>query len=215
MPQPTAITIRAVLGLTKINDGTVLNLLKASLHGLTANSNIFHNPPVALATYSAAIDAYEASIPGALDGGKIAKEEKKKLRVVVLKMYSLLARYVETNCNDDKATFLLLGFQLQPTARTPTPPVSESIRKVERGSNSGQLKLKLMRNKAAGSYQLRWAPIPPDGVPTNWVTLFIALVQSAIIISDLTPGTTYAFQARALLDTGYTDWSDSVTLMCV
>jgi hypothetical protein len=152
-----------------------------------ANSGIFHNPSVDLAAYSAAIDAYEASIPAALDGGKTAIEEKKKLRNVVLKMYSLLARSVETNCNDDKATFLLSGFQVQPLTRTKTPPASESIRKVEQGSNSGQLKVKLMRNKAARSYGLRWAPIPQGGVPSAWTNLLVTLVQTATIVSDLTP----------------------------
>ena len=38
-------------------------------------------------------------------------------------------------------------------------------------------------------------------------------VIRAITVTGLTPGTTYAFQMRALGRLGYTDWSDSVTRM--
>src|SRR4051794_33302971 len=91
MPQ-SPIPIRALLGVSKMKDGIVIPLLKGSLKGLTANSNIFNKLPVDLAAYSAAIDAYEASIPPAMDGSKTAIEQKKKLRNAVLKLYSLLAR---------------------------------------------------------------------------------------------------------------------------
>jgi hypothetical protein len=213
--EKTPIPIRASLGLTKMTDGIVLPLLKSSLKGLSANSAIFNKPPVDLATYSTGIDSYEASIPPALDGSKTAVEQKKKLRAAVLKMYSLLARYVETNCNDDMATFLLSGFHSKPTGtKVAAPPVSETIRKLEQGANSGQISVKLMKNRAAASYELRWAPVPPGGAPISWVNQPITLVKTAITISSLTPGTTYAFGVRALINNSYTDWSDSVTLMC-
>jgi hypothetical protein len=216
MSQPNAIPIRALLGLTKMADGIIVPLLKGSLKGLMANSNIFNKPPVDLAEYSAAIDAFEASIPAAIDGGKTAIEQKKKLRNAVLKLYSQLAHYVETNCNDDIATFLLSGFQAKPFTKTVPPPASESIRKIEHGDNSGQVSVKLMKNKKAASYELRWASVPPGGGPISWVNQQpISLVRTATTITGLTPGTTYAFQVRAVLDSGYTDWSDSVTMMAV
>src|SRR5262245_42976899 len=121
MSQSTPIPIRAALGLTKMVDGIVVPLLKGSLKGLTTNANIFNKPPVDLAAYSAAIDAFEASIPPAMDGSKTAIEQKKKLRNIVLKMYSLLARYVETNCDDDLATFLLSGFFVKQSTKNFTP----------------------------------------------------------------------------------------------
>ena len=67
----------------------------------------------------------------------------------------------------------------------------------------------------AGSYELRWAPVPAGGVPTAWMTQPIVNVRSATVVTGLTPGTTYAFQARAVLQSGYTDWTDSVTKMAV
>ena len=42
----------------------------------------------------------------------------------------------------------------------------------------------------------------------------VASVRPSTTIAGLTPGTTYAFQVRALTKNGYTDWSDSVTIIC-
>jgi hypothetical protein len=208
------IRVRARLGLTKMVDGLIVPILKSSLKGLTANLDTFSKPSVNLGEYSAAISAYEDSLPAAMDGGKTAVEQKNKLRDVAIGMYALLARYVEHHCNDDMATFLLSGFQAVPSTRTQTPPASESIRKVEPGANSGQIKVTLMPFRRGKSYELRWATVPAGGVPANWITIPLTHIRPATLISDLTPGTVYAFQVRALADSRFTDWSDSVTFMC-
>ena len=49
-----------------------------------------------------------------------------------------LANYVEHNCKDDMTTFLKSGFQPVTTIRTPVKPLSESIRNIVPGDNSGQ-----------------------------------------------------------------------------
>jgi hypothetical protein len=207
--------IHALHGLTKMLDGVVTPLLDSSLKGLLANPVIYAKPPVDLATYGTGISSYEASIPAALDGGKTAVAQKNKLRHAAIKMYDLLAHYVELNCNDDMATFLLSGFQAKPSTKNLTPPVSDSIRKVKQGAKSGEVDVTLLRFKGAASYELHWAPVPPGGAPTVWVSQPVTSIRPATTISALTPGTTYAFQVRALLKKGgYTDWSDSVTIMC-
>ena len=43
----------------------------------------------------------------------------------------------------------------------------------------------------------------------------ISNLRSATIISGLTPGMTYVFQARAVVQSAYTDWSDSVMQMAM
>jgi hypothetical protein len=207
--------IRMRLGLTKMTDGVLLPILKGSLKGLTDNKNIFTKPPVDLADYSAAVAAYEDSIPAAMDGGKTAVQQKNKLRDDPIRMYTLLGHYVEAHSNHDMATFLLSGFQAVDTTRTPMPPASESIRKLEPGANSGQIVVTPMRFPGAKAYELRWAPLPPGGVPNTWTNLLLTNIRPATIISDLTPGTIYAFQARALVKGGFTDWGDSVTIMCI
>ena len=59
---------------------------KSSSKGLTENAMIFPKPPIALADHQAATDAYEASIPAALDGSKTAVASKNKLLRAAMRM---------------------------------------------------------------------------------------------------------------------------------
>jgi hypothetical protein len=113
------------------------------------------------------------------------------------------------------ATFLLSGFQAVSTSRNIASPKSKSIRKVVPGANSGQAELTLMSHRGATSYGVQWAAVPPGGAPGPWMSRAVAGIRPATTISGLTPGTVYAFQARALTKAGFTDWSDSVTMMVV
>jgi hypothetical protein len=173
--------------------------------------------PVDLVTYANEISAYKASIPPALDGGKAAIVQKNKLRKAVTKSYVQLAHYAEANCNDDVQTFLLSGFKLKPSGKTAAPPLSDKFRRVERGKLSGTIILTLLKVLGAMSYTVRYGAVPAGGgVPATWTTQPVSAVRPPTTISGLTPGTVYAFQVRALLkDNVFTDWSDSVTIMCV
>jgi hypothetical protein len=42
------------------------------------------------------------------------------------------------------------------------------------------------------------------------VSQIVAKARPASLVTGLTPGTTYAFQVRSLVDGVYSDWSDSV-----
>lgn len=211
-------------GLKQMTDGVLGQILDATLKGLTANAAAYPKPPIDLTTYGNSISAYESAIPAALDGSKTAKAQKNKLKTAAIKQYEQQGKYVEAACNDDMATFLLSGFQPKTTTRSNTPPASNSIRKLERSPSSGEIDATLMRVTTAASYELRFAPVPapaagspgtPAAAPTTWTVQAVATVKAPVKITNLTPGTTYAFQARALLKTGdYTPWSDSVTLMC-
>jgi hypothetical protein len=56
---------------------------------------------------------------------------------------------------------------------------------------------------------------PAGSGPTGWVSQPVTNIRTATIVSNLTPGTTYAFQARAIVNSAYTNWSDSVTQMAI
>jgi len=215
MTAPKKNLIHAAIGLTHFSDGVVSPKLDASLNGLEAHADIYSKPPVDLTTYGGAITSFKNSIPAALDGSKAAIALKNKLRTAAINMYRQLAHYVEANCNNDIATFLLSGFQAKAFTKTPTPATSESIRKLQHATNSGQVNITPMRYKGAPAYDIRWAPVPPGGAPSNWASQTVAGVRPPTTIAGLTPGTTYAFQVRALTKNGYTDWSDSVTIICI
>jgi hypothetical protein len=206
--------IHARYGLTKLPDATITPLLDGSLKGLTENATIFSKPPVDLKTYGASISAYHDALPAAiLDGGKNAVALKNKLRDVVLKMYAENAHYVEANCNDDMQTFLLSGFQPASTTNSPPQPLDQpAIASVVQGPLPGQLKVKIRSVKKAASYELRFAPVPNGGGTPTWTQQAVASTKP-LILTGLTPGTTYTLQVRALGLLGYTNWSDAVTRM--
>ena len=75
-----------------------------------------------------------------------------------------------------------------------------------------------MRLKAvpkARHYELRCGSVAAGGTPGPWASILVATVKRAVPYDGLTPGTNYAFQVRAYNAVGYTDWSDSVSRMCM
>ena len=129
-------------------------------------------------------------------------------------MYVQLAHYVEANCNDDMTTFLLSGFQPAASIKTPPEPLAQpAIDSVVPGPLTGQLKIKVSPVPKVKSYHVHWAAVPNGGgQPASWTEEGIP-AGTSMIIGNLTPGTTYTFQVRALGRLGYTNWSDPVSRM--
>ena len=185
------------------------------LTGLTNNPD-FPNPPVDLTAFKTALDALSVAIGDAMDGGKKARAERDHKREVVVKMLRQLAHYVEMNCKDDVNILLSSGFAAAGTLRKPSELVSQFIRKIDATPTSGQLRLTLVAIAAAFSYELRWTPAVRSGeTPATWTVQPVAMTRPPVLVSGLTPGVLYIFQVRALTESGYTDWSDSVSRMAV
>ena len=211
MPKP--IHLKALDGYTKQSDVDVVKNGIAVQSSMTGNSK-FPSPPVDLAVLKTNLDTLSGLISEAVDGSKKVIAKKNQQRQAVIGMLRLLARYVEIASQGDPAAFQTSGFQLASTTRTTTTPLSEKIRKIQRGANSGTLAVWLQAFRHAASYELRYAPVPAGGgTPTTWTTDPVAGVKAPVVLTGLTPGTTYVFQARALGKNGYTDWGDSVTFM--
>ena len=87
-----------------------------------------------------------------------------------MKLLEQLAVYVQANCKDDMTIFLSSGFTAVSSAKTVTPPASDSVRKVEPDAVSGQMLVTLMKYPGAGSYEVCWAPAVPAGNPSTWTT---------------------------------------------
>jgi hypothetical protein len=206
--------IRARLGLQKLADGDVGQLLVNSLNGLTTNAAIFSKTPIDLAIYKDAINDFLAAVPVALDGSRTAIARKKKLRDRAIRMYEELAHYVESNCNDDMTTFLLSGFQPTAKAAAGQSLAETSITSAVHGSLPGQMKIRFKRVPRAAGYDVRFGAVPAGGgTSTTWTEQ--KSTKTSVIIENLTPGTTYALQVRAFGAAGSTNWSDAVIRMAV
>jgi hypothetical protein len=203
--------IKPIDGFANVSDADVVLRGTSIQTNMTGNPN-FPNPPVDLATLKAAIETFAALIAEAFDRSKKVVAQKNKQREAVIRMLRLLGRYVEVTCNDDMAIFQTSGFEAAPP-KTVTPPLTEKIRKIQHGANSGQITIWLKSVPNASSYEIRYAPANGGQIPA-WTTVATSLVKSPTTLSGLTPVTTYLFQVRALLKNTYTDWSDSVSFVC-
>jgi hypothetical protein len=180
------------------------------------NNPAYPSPPVDMAGFKAAIDAYTAAIAAALDGGKSAITARDKRRIDAAMMFRLLGHYVEGASKNDMNTFVSSGFVAVPKPqRAPAQPVAvPSITSVDQG-NTGQLLVAIKAVAKAHSYDLRFAPVPAGGAAIVWTMMAFTAVKSAIPINNLVPGTIYTFEARAFGKLGFSDWSSSVERMCI
>ena len=205
-------TIKAATGFRIMVPEVVFTTSQAIYNALNGNAAIPAPPsPFDLPTLLAANQALSAATSAALNGGKTDVADRNHCKEVVVRLLEQLAAYVQSICNNNMAIFLSSGFKAKSSTKILAPTVSDSIRSVKVGPNSGQIQVKLVAVPGAGSYQLRWAPVRAGGVPSEWTIQPITNIKSATVVIGLTLGTTYAFQARAVVQSGYTDWSDSVT----
>ena len=211
--QPKIKLIKPIENFTRATDGDVVARATAVQTAMTGNAN-YANPPVDLTVFKTATDLFNSLIAEALDGSKKVIAQKNKQRQTVIKDLRLLGRYVEVTSNGDPSIFQTSGFQAASTTKTTTQPLSETIRKIEHGANSGQIKVSIRSVRGATSYELRYAQAVSGGAAPVWTSQILTGVRTPVLLTGLTPATTYEFQARALLKTGYTDWSDPVSFIC-
>jgi hypothetical protein len=196
------------LGYTGFTDSDVAANALAAHDGVKAHPEFFPNPPE-LEAFLASIQTLEGSIAAAKDGGgKKAVAQKNKARATTIKLMRQLGHYVEANCKDDINIVNASGYKVAAKAKTvPQPTPKGAIDKVDSGSVPGEIVVKGKRIPKAHSYVFRHAPLGADGKPGTWTE--IALTNPAKIhLTGLIPGTTYAFQIKALGVLGFGDWSD-------
>jgi hypothetical protein len=211
--RPKSTRIRVLFAFAKAANGDITSLGEAVLKGMTGNV-AYATSPVDLTVLKTDLDNFTVAIGAALDGGKKAVAELHRQRVALIKKLRLLTHYVEAACNDDMTTFLSSGFHpAPPTVHVPPQPLPPaSITKIDQG-NSGQVMVTIGLVPKSYSYELRYAPLGAGGTPGTWTSEAVATIKTAAAINGLTPGTTYAFQVRALGRLGFTDWSNSFNKM--
>jgi hypothetical protein len=176
----------------------------------------FPNPPIDLDVLKAVLGRYTALIAAAEDRSKTVLAQRNSVRSELDKLVRQLAHYVENVSNDDSAIFATSGFESLPNARVPAEPLAPAkILKLAHGSNSGVVLVTLTPSlRKVKYYEVRYAIQESEATPDAWETELFTSANGPVSISNLTPGKRYAFQVRALGSLGFTDWSDSTTLIC-
>jgi len=205
--------IKAKLAFHDVSDADAQQQFLAVLKGLKGNS-AYPIPPVDLAAYEKGVDSFGTLLTDAQDGGKKAISAKNKQRVAMIKMYTDLGHYVESACNDDLATFNTSGFiQVVRTKTAPGPLAGSSFQWIDRGSNSGEIAVKIAALIGAIAYELRYTLVV-NGVASGSMTTLTLTSPRQLILTGLTPTGTYQFQVRALGKLGFNDWSAPMTFIC-
>jgi hypothetical protein len=205
--------IRPLMGFTGLSDSELATSSAAVEKGMAGNP-AYPNPPVDMAVFKTIVESFAAALVRALGGGQQALAERDRERVAVIKALRQLGPYVQAHCNDDMAVFTSSGFQAVSSTRLPAQPLSQpDVRKIDQGL-TGQLLVSVTPLAGARTYELRYAALA-GGTPGSWTTVVLVTARGATPVNGLTPGTTYAFQVRALNQLGYTNWSDSTIRMCI
>jgi hypothetical protein len=206
--------IRASLGFSRLLDVDLLARARSILSGMTGNGAYPH-PPVDLAAFGTLLQMFADAIAASLDGSKKAIAERRKRRAEILSKLRLLGLYVQEMCQDDLGVLMSSGFEAAAWSRkSPQPLPAPAITSVDQGQ-TGQLLVRIRAAPGAQSYELRHGAVETGGPPGAWTTTYVSGVKRAMAITGLAPGTVYAFQVRTVNAAGYTDWSDSITRMCI
>lgn len=198
---------RTSLAFTRLSDSALVPFTKNALDQLTDNPG-FPNPPSPLTAISAALDAFVAALAVSKEGGKKATVEKDNARNALEQLLRPLAAYIQTVAGNDLALLLSSGFEALSTNRAQVPLPKPVIESVENPAST-QLALRLQPVYTSRAYEVR-----VSYGTSGWQTAGVFTQARRIILEDLTPGTTYTVQARAIGgSTGSSDWSDPVSHM--
>ena len=206
--------LRVSLGFSTDTDPQVADFAGVIITNMTGNA-AFPNPPVTLANLKILLQKFRDAKTAQSDGGPSATAAKKAARGQLIDALRQLAQYVEQNCHDDLPTLLSSGFTPVTHNNRQHPLLKPVIVRIDNGS-PGQLLPKVKPVPNAASYESRYAATDPTGTYGPFQAGGVGTDSRAIPINNLTPGTLYTIQIRAVGgSTGYSDWSDPATHWCM
>ncbi len=174
---------------------------------MTGNA-AFTTPVVSMAGLTAAGTNFSSAIAAASVGGKVLTAIKNMARVELVNLLNQEAAYVQSLAGEDLAALLSSGFEATSKNRTRIilpKPVVERVENVQ----STILGLRLPPVPTARAYLVQIRSGTGD-----WQDAGIYTYTRLILLQNLTPGTVYTIQVRAIGGlTGYSDWSDPVSHM--
>src|SRR5712671_4304615 len=218
MTSTTKVTpIKASLAFVKAVPADLYTFAGSVYSGMNGSA-AYPTPPVDMPTFKTAIDTYGTLNAAALDGSKKVLTQRNHQGEGLIRILRQLVHYVEAACKDDETIFSSSGFQAVSTVRTATPPLSQSIRKITEGPNSGVLLVWLLAVAGALSYEVRWAPVATGSsapAAPAWTSSLVASTQPPVPVSNLIPGTVHQFEVRVLSKTGWSDWGGNATRMAI
>jgi hypothetical protein len=204
-----AVNYRVNLGFAGYSDADLGDFTDNVIASLTANPS-FPTPPVDMLAFSAQRTAFGTAVTNAAQGGKQLTAIKNAARKTLITMLRKIAAYVQSIAGQDVVVLLSSGYQANSTNRTRSPLDIPAILSIANNAST-ELAVRLQPVDNARAYQVRYSV--SGGA---WLPIVDSTQARLIILENLTPGTTYTVQARAVGGSrGYSDWSDAQTHMAM
>jgi hypothetical protein len=188
-------------------DGELTPVASRIIDSMTGNP-VFPAPPVSLDELKNLRDIYSVKLVEAKDGtteDTLAKDIAKENLNNALRQ---VAAYVQSLASQDLQSLLSSGFEAASTNRARIELPKPNVLRVE-NPQSTQIALRLDPVPTAKAYEVR-VSYGPDG----WHAAGIFTQARRIVLANLTPGTTYTIQVRAIGGiTGASEWSDPISHM--
>lgn len=202
-------TLKVALAFNRLSDGDLSAFTNNIINSLTGNT-AFSKPPVALTDLGKLLAAFDQAVAAALDGGTSLTVAKNAAREALLAALRRIAAYVQMVADQDEALLRTSGFSPVIVSRAQTKLAIPVIVSVENeGTTKLSVRLKPVVN--ARSYEVRAV----NGAATPAASV-ISTQARRVVVGNLTPGTTYNLQARAIGGSeGYSEWSDPVSHMAI
>jgi hypothetical protein len=197
------------LAFATYSDPSLDNFAAGHVICMTGNA-AFPNPTVKPADMDLLQVAFHNALLAAANGGTQLTAAKNEARDSLVAALRQNAAYVQGRPGLTLSMLLSSGFLSNSTNHAQTeldPPVLVSID----NGDSGQLIAHLSSVANAHDYQVK--VLTPDGKELKTVD---STQARSVLITGLTPGVVYTLLARAVGgSTGYSDWSDPVSHMCM
>jgi Fibronectin type III domain len=199
--------IRVALSFATFSDNDV-NSFAILVIVCLKNNLLFPNLPVSLADLTTLQTAFQNAITAAAQGGTMATAAKNEARDALVSTLRQLAAYVQSlGPTLTVSQVLSSGFDVV-IPNTTQSPLSQPAFGLD-NSTTTQLAIYLQAVTNARAYQVQFA----SGTAA-WQEAGIYPNTKGIVLTNLTPGTTYNVRIRAVGgSTQYSDWSATVSRM--
>jgi hypothetical protein len=194
--------VRVSLKFMRSSDAELVAFTDNVAAKLTGNDS-FATPIVSIPTLTKASGVFSDAIGAAAFGDRQAIAARVNARNALLGLLRQLAAYVQSVAADDQAVLLSSGFEpVQPSSGS--SPLPKAVIDKISNDQSTKLTVRLQAIDNARAYEVRMS------FGANGMQVVGTFTSSrGILLEDLTPGTIYTIQARAIGgSTGYGDWSD-------